>query len=148
MIQASWVYACVTIILALIDAIRIKANWGKVDNIDHVESWMLAFFSGGAVCFYYVGHQHLEFLGFILLSGLLTVIAFIAIRLAVYDPVLNFLRILLKINPTMRLDYVSTETSSYEDQHSEKIGFWQKRALAVAAWGGIAFVYYKIFHTL
>lgn len=137
MITPSLIYAGVTVLLALVDAIRIKIKWGSEDNISHNVSDALAW--GGAVIVFGV---YLVFtkegvtlsLWEYVLSGMINALQFIAVRLAVYDPFLNLFRILTKTNPTMRLDYESATTSSYVDNHSHPIGFWRKRALALAAW--------------
>lgn len=149
MLQASVIYAAVTILLAYVDAIRIKVNWDKVKNIDHTISWELGLIAGAAVMLYCVLILRIHADVLMQWKGLavfiLYVVSFISIRVAVFDLALNVFRLLFKINPTLRLDYVSTKTSSYEDQHSEKIGFWQKRALAVAAWFILYIVYRLIF---
>jgi hypothetical protein len=144
MITASLIYIGVTFLLALVDAIRIKVKWGKVPNIDHKLSSELALILSGPVASVCI--LNTEPFGWTWLLRFDIIFAgLIAVRFAFYDLFINFLRILTKTNPTMRLDYVSTKTSSYEDQHSEKISFWQKRAIGVAGWVVIMFVYYKIF---
>lgn len=147
MITPSIIYVAVTILLAYVDAIRIKVNWDKVKNIDHKISINLALYTGSAtLCLWTVLNckqgewDWMYFISFAFIS-----LAMVAIRLTLFDLLLNLFRIFMKINPTMRLDYVSTKTSSYEDQHSEKIGFWQKRALAIAAWFILYIVYRLIF---
>lgn len=148
MITPSLIYAGITILLALVEAIRFKVRWGKVANINHKVSEWLAIAGAVPVLWFWIANVDESISSvwwkFFVAADLIG-FAFIAIRLAIYDPLLNFLRILTKTNPTMRLDYVSTETSSYEDQHSEKLGFWQKRALGVTAWAVLFVIYSKIF---
>lgn len=133
MITPSLIYAGVTVLLGLVDAIRIKAIWGKSRNIDHGASTALGIMTALTVCFITMWGNISNFwwalLWFVLLSAM-----FVVIRLAIFDPFLNLFRILTKTNPTMRLDYESATTNSYVDNHSHPIGFWGKRALALAAW--------------
>lgn len=144
MIQASLIYIGVTFLLALVDAIRIQVKYGKVPNIDHRVSDALALLLVGPLTLVCI--MNTEAFGWLwVLRFIMIFIVLVAIRFAFYDPMINFLRILTKTNPTMRLDYVSTKTNSYEDQHSEKLSFWQKRGLAVLGYAMVLFVYYKIF---
>jgi hypothetical protein len=142
MVRASLIYAVVTILLALVDAIREKVKWGKVANISHKISWQLAAVTGIIVSAFFVWHNPLPLT---LAKQGVIMISFIAIRLVLFDPAQNLFRIFLKTNPTMRLDYVSVKTSSYEDQHTEKLSFWQKRAIGVVGWVIVLLVYNKIF---
>jgi hypothetical protein len=134
MIRVSLIYAATTILLALIDAIRIKAMKGKVENINHNVSSVLGGICAFVVAFWWAIDVRLPFnlqtVGIALFVGA----SFFVVRLVFYDVSLNFFRIITKTNPTMRLDYESATTSSYVDNHSHPIGFWEKRALALAAW--------------
>lgn len=144
MILASLIYVGVTFILALVDAIRIRIKYGKVPNIDHRVSSALALFFAGPLTSACI--LNIEAFGLVWFFRFIIIfVALLAIRFAFYDIMINFIRILTKTNPTMRLDYVSIKTSSYEDQHSEKLSFWQKRGLAVVGYAVVLFVYYKIF---
>lgn len=144
MLLASIIYVGVTLLLSLIDSIRIKVSYGKVGNIDHNMSTSLAVLTGGLTLMF---TPHPEFgLNFITLLGIILILfGFIGIRIGLYDPILNLFRILMKTNPTMRLDYESPTTSSYVDNHSRPIGFWQKRVLSIGVWGACWFIYYSIF---
>lgn len=142
--QASLIYIGVTFLLALVDAIRIRVKYGKVANIDHGFSAGLSLVLTGplvSICI-----LNTDAFGWVwILRFFIIFVGLIGIRVAFYDICINFLRIITKTNPTMRLDYVSTKTSSYEDQRSEKISFWEKRAIGVAGWVIVFLVYNKIF---
>lgn len=144
MIAPSLIYAVATILLAFVDAVRIKVKWGKAGNIDHEASAALGIMTAFTVCFItmwgHISNFWWALLWFVLLSAM-----FVVIRLAIFDPFLNLFRILTKTNPTMRLDYESATTSSYVDNHSHPIGFWRKRALALAAWFVLSIIYHFIF---
>lgn len=142
MITPCAIYAIITLLLALVDALRIKANWGKVENISHTVSYQLAGISGGSVVGWWC-YSTLLFNWWTLLAVLLVSVAFVGIRLALYDPILNLWRILFKVNPTGKIDYVSTVTSSYDDQHSEKVPFWCKRIGGALGWL-LMFLLYKV----
>lgn len=147
MIKASLIYAAFTILLAIIDAIRIKVKWNKVANINHKVSTDLALYAGAITLAIWVvlnckiGEWHWAYLAAFALVGL----GCVCIRLMFYDICLNIFRIITKTNPTLRLDYQSPTTSSYIDQHTEKIDFWEKRILAVEAWLILFFIYHAIF---
>lgn len=144
MIRASLIYIAVTILLALVDAIRIRIKYGKQANIDHELSSILAILIAGPLASICI--LQTELFGWIwLLRYAIIFLGLMSVRFATYDIFINFFRILTKTNPSMRLDYVSDKTSSYEDQHSEKIGFWQKRGIGIAAWFIIWIIYCKIF---
>jgi len=147
MIKASLIYLVITILLALIDAIRIKVRWGKVGDIDHLISDFAAVGAGIPAMVWWVVAEGKTFVSewLFVLATLLICLSFMAIRLCFYDPFLNLFRILFKVNPTMRLDYVSVKTTSYEDQHSNKLSFWKKRVFALGAWITCLGVYYLIF---
>lgn len=136
------IYAVATILLAWIDAMRIKAKWGKAGNIDHVVSTALGVMTAYVDC-YLTMWGHISVFWWALLWFALLSAAFVFIRLALFDIALNGFRLWTGTNPTGRIDYVSTTTSSYEDQHSEKVGFWMKRIIGVAGWA-VMFLLYKV----
>lgn len=148
MILSSIIYVGVTLLLSLIDSIRIKVHYGKVGNINHNISSILAICTETFTIIWWV-YKEGYFLSFWLALLAISLICWglIAVRVVLYDPFLNLFRIFFKINPTMRLDYVSVKTSSYEDQHSEKIGFWQKRIISAGAWIVLLYAYHLIFKT-
>ncbi len=117
---------------------------GKVPNIDHKVSWKLGVATGGAVLMWWEIFV-LPGNWWSFLAAAIAAISFVGIRLALYDLCLNIFRLLLGINPTLRLDYVSTETTSYDDQHSEKVGFWWKRIIGIAGFFAMYFLYRLIF---
>lgn len=143
MLTPSLIYIAVTILLAWTDAIRIKVRWNKVKNIDHGLSRILAFTTGGLLTVLFVYKIAPSWL--LLVYVLLLMVAFIAIRLALYDPLLNIFRAWTGTNPTWNIGYVSTETSSYEDQHSEMVGFLWKRIIGMAGFFAMYFLYRIIF---
>lgn len=143
MTQSCTLYAIATILLSWTDAMRFKYQWGKVANINHAVSRGLAAGTAAAVGVWWVWHNHIQFTWWLLLATLLMGLAFIGIRLALYDPLLNLFRSWTGTNPTGRIDYVSTTTSSYVDQHSEKVGFWVKRIVGFMGWL-LAFLLYKV----
>lgn len=145
MTQSCILYAAVTILLSWTDAMRFKYQWGKVANIDHAVSRGLAAGTAAAVGVWWAWHNHIQFTWWLLLATLLMGLAFIGIRLALFDPLLNLFRAWTGTNPTGRIDYVSTETSNYEDQHSEKVPFWAKRIAGVAGFVVIFLLYKVIF---
>lgn len=145
MTQPCILYAVATILLSLTEAIRFKVQWGKVQNINHAVSWGLGTGAGIAVGLWWYFFNSIEFTWWWVLALLLMGIAFIFIRLTIFDPLLNLFRIWTGTNPTKKIDYVSTKTSSYEDRHSEKIGFWMKRTMGVAGFVAIFLLYKVIF---
>lgn len=139
MIEPSILYAITTIMLALVDALRIKSLWGQVDNINHRYSWFFALLTAAILTIYY-SIPWVSFIYFALLFA-----AFISIRVVVFDIVLNLLRILMKTNPTGKIDYVSEKSDSETEQRSNRLSFWQRRALGAAAYGVCLFIHYKLF---
>jgi hypothetical protein len=145
MITPSLIYTIATILLALTDAIRIKIRWGKTGNINHKVSVRLAAFAGGCTLGWWIVESGIYWNWWSVLACTLVGISFIAIRVVLYDPMLNFSRIIMKTNPTMRIDYESPTTSSYIDNHSQPMPFWLKRIMGVAGWVVIWLLYKVIF---
>lgn len=135
MIKASLLYSAITVLLALIDAIRIKKAKGIVENINHKVSSTLA---GIAMVIVNVCFIHGALCGDYFLKWVLFIFAFTSIRLALYDPLLNLMR-------RMKIDYESPTTSSYVDQHTNKLTFWDKRIFAFGAWAALVYIHYLIF---
>jgi hypothetical protein len=127
-----------------VEAIRFKVQWGKVKNINHAVSRGLGIAVGALILIWW-GIAVLLCNWWSLLAVGITALSFVGIRFALYDPFLNIFRLLFGINPTGRIDYVSTQTSSYEDQHSEKVTFWWKRVIGGAGWAAMYFLYKIIF---
>lgn len=144
MLTPSIIYAAVTVILALIDALRIKKHWGKIANIDHKVSDDLAIIIGATVILWWL-FTSLLCNWWSLLAIAIAGIGMVFIRIALFDICLNIFRILTKTNPTGKIDYVSLTTSSYVDQHSEKANFWLKRIIGAAGWVIMYFLYRLIF---
>ncbi len=142
MITPSLIYAHVTILLAWTDAIRIKVEWNKVKNINHKVSWKLGVAAGAMVLIWWEIFV-LPGNWWSLLAAAITAVGMVGIRLALYDPMLNIFRALT--GTTGRIDYVSTETTSDVDQHSEKVGFWWKRVIGIAGFFAMYFLYRLIF---
>lgn len=135
------IYAAVTILLSWIDAMRIKYAYGKQPNINHTVSTQLAIWSGFGVYAWWVIKIPLTW--WLAIAIILMVASFIGIRIALFDIFLNLFRRWTGTNPTGRIDYVSTTTSSYEDQHSEKFPFWAKRIGGFIGWL-LMFLLYKV----
>jgi len=150
MIQLSAIYLLFTILLAIVDAIRIKIVYGKKENIDHKVSYYLALiavlFSITIYHHVYGNPKHWGWLKFALLLNTFGWPLCALVRLAVYPVALNLFRILTKTNPTVRLDYVSEKTDDTVDNFPvwRKLSFWQQRAVAVFLWAVITFLFYKI----
>jgi len=150
MIQLSLIYVGFTVLLAIVDAIRIKIVWGKKANIDHNISFHLAvLFTAVAIALYSIPlglHLHM---GPIKLAVVINAFGWPAcglIRLSEYPVALNFFRILTKTNPTGRIDYKSVSTSSSVDRLRwwNKLSFWQQRAVATTGWAVLIFLWYKL----
>lgn len=141
MLTPSIIYAITTILLALVDAIRIKRVWGKQPNITHTVSWQLAIWSGFGVYLWWV--MPISLTWWLAIAIPLLALGFVAIRLALFDIFVNLFRQWTGTNPTGRIDYVSTETTSDVDQHSEKIPFWWKRIGGILVWL-LMFLLYKV----
>lgn len=143
MIIPSLLYTVITILLALVDAIRVKIAIGKVPNISHKVSYRLAGILGGSVIGWWWYSLGLSFTWCTILAVALVSVGFVGIRLALYDPVLNAFRLLMGINPTGRIDYESPTTSSYVDNHSRPMPFWMKRFMGATGWL-LMFLLYKV----
>jgi len=141
MIDPSIIYAVVTILLAWVDAMRIKAVYGKQPNINHTVSTQLAIWSGFGVYLWWV--MPISLTWWLAIAVPLLVLSFIGIRLALYDPLLNLFRLWTGTNPTRKIDYISSATTSYIDRHSEKWAFWMKRAMGAVGWL-VMFLLYKV----
>lgn len=137
MIKASLIYTVVTILLALVDAIRIKKAKGVVGNINHELSFFLAAFGGSfLMCVMFWGKGEFSFKRFVEVVLLLASFGFI--RLVIYDIFLNLFR-------RLKINYQSSTTNSYVDNHTTLITFWEKRAIGLAGWVGVGIVHYLIF---
>lgn len=137
------IYAIVTILLSWTDSMRIKYERGKVANINHAVSSGLAAGTGIAVVVWWVWYNHIPITWWLLLAVLLIGLAFIGLRVALYDPLLNLFRLWTGTNPTGRIDYESPTTSSYIDNHSRSMPFWLKRVMGVAGFA-VMFLLYKV----
>lgn len=151
MIKVSIIYLCFTILLSMIESIRIYVEKGKKDNINHTVSTALAIV-GWVLTLMIVIVELPEDLPqpFNWLTHSVYVVFSAAtcalVRLAAYNVMLNFFRILSGTNPTARLDYVSAKTSSKTDKNIfwSRFSFWQQRGIATFAWALTAFAYYKL----
>jgi len=105
-------YTLITILLAAIDAWRIKRAWAKVQNINHWLSYALA--AAGIAALYLIqrpeGWHIARF-----------VIGCVAIRGMLYDGCLNIFR-------REKLVYQSTASNSLNDSRLTKVSFWWRRA--------------------
>lgn len=145
MIKASLIYAAVTILLAFVDSVRIKRAKGIVENIDHGWSVAFAIWSGTLVIMLFIEPYHLVNYEFLaewdinkLMQGIFAIPMFIFIRMCFFDISLNLWR-------RFKIDYESLTTSSYVDQHTNKLTFWDKRFIAMGAWFVCWLLYYLIF---
>lgn len=107
-------YAIVTVVLARVDAWRIKQTWGQ-KNIGHVLSGFLA--AAGMTVYYLPIFDKSNIALFALSCAL--------IRVVVYAPVLNKFR-------GLKIDYESSTTSSWFDQLTKSISFWGVRIIGFA----------------
>jgi hypothetical protein len=140
MLKASLIYTGITILLALIDAIRIRKAKGIVDNINHKVSAGLACFMATVTVIVWMP-KWVVGIWLALGWGFYMGIALALVRVIIFDPSLNIAR-------RMKINYESPTTSSYIDNHSRPIGFWEKRTIGLAGWGILLFVHYAIFKTI
>lgn len=139
MIIPSLIYLAITVLLAGVDALRIKAVQGKQENIEHGWSVLFAAFAGMAV----LGFSRLDLVGkgwYGFSRAIPISLGFIAIRLLIYDMALNAFRFL-------PIDYQSPTTTAKTDQLTFGILFWEKRLFAAVGWGMVFIVYHAIFKT-
>jgi hypothetical protein len=106
-------YIPITILLAAIDAFRIKIMFGKVGNINHWVSYGLSSL-GIAGLYFIVKPQGWHIVNFIL--------GCIAIRALVFDIALNLFR-------REKIDYVSTSTNAATETLLN-IPFFEKKLIA------------------
>lgn len=120
----------------MVDALRIKAAQGKQENINHGWSVLIATFAGmGAF-----GFSRLDLVGkgwYGFAQAIPISIGFIAIRVLIYDPILNLMR-------NLPIDYESPTTSAKTDNLTSGIIFWEKRLIAAVGWGIVFIVYHAI----
>lgn len=115
MIIFAILYAAITILLAAVDAMRIRLIWGKQKNINHVISWLLAIVTAAILLY---------------ITGLYRVwqayVSVIGIRWLIFDPALNLFR-------GKRIDYASKSTNSFVDWAETRmgLGFWKQRIAAL-----------------
>lgn len=157
MIKVTLISLGFTVLLALIDAIRIKIAWGKKENIDHGISTLLAFIFMAITLYIVLGLWPTEIsTSDRLISHALfwsfSALTYTLVRLSVYNIFLNLYRILTDTNPTGRIDYVSVSTNSKIDTNKwwGRLTFWEQRGIAVFAWAIVVFAHYKLhqFHIL
>ena len=127
-------YAALTILLAIIEKYRIKANWGEILNIKH--SWSGA---GAIAAFILLLALFNQWNLYMICIG----ICCWGIRGIFYDPALNLLR-------GEYIDYESDSTTSKTDkaEKKRKISFWMQRLLyflLAAAGYGLYYVAILIF---
>jgi hypothetical protein len=130
------IYAAVTILLAAVDAIRIRLSWGKKKNIDHRISWGLAIAAG--ITQYLITkppYHNSLFWGLFWFAYMC-----VSVRLLIYDVFLDLFR-------WRKIGYTSSTTSSWIDRHFTWLTFWHRRF--IAAWMVVfAFIsYYNMFGT-
>lgn len=134
MILPSAIYAVITVLLAFVDALRIKHAQGKEENISHGLSGILAIVPAlGIVMVYYDLNVSTEWK-----EMSLCLPAFVAIRFLVYDLMLNIFR-------HLPIDYESATTSAKTDNLTIGITFWEKRLFAAVGWGVVLIAYHLIF---
>lgn len=135
MIKASLIYAAITVLLALIDAIRIKRAKGIVENINHFWSSLFAALGIVIVAAMDIGKYSIKDY---FIFNLFLWPACGCIRWVVFDIALNLFR-------RFKIDYTSPTTNSQIDRIFNKESFWAKRVLGLAAWMGLVFIHYLIF---
>lgn len=142
MIRASLIYIAVTLLLVIVEIIRIRIARKKGQaNIDHAISTKLAFI-GMLFPMLIEGYNpflilHSISFGKYFILCFLIMISCLCVREIFWDGLLN-------IGRRLPINYESSTTNSWIDQHI-KLSFWQKRAIGIVAWAVIAIVYYKIF---
>lgn len=108
-------YTITVIILAAVDAWRRKRVMGKVDNINHWLSYLLAVICVvGLWVLFHGWHLNWQAIPFVFACG--------GIRGVLYDPALNLFN-------REKLDYQSTTSNSREDSILTLIGFWPRRLI-------------------
>lgn len=136
MIKASLIYTAVTILLALVDAYRIKKAKGVVENINHEVSASYAIYGGAitlviwTVLSYKPGEWHWNYL----IKVLILSISFIGIRLAIYSIFLNLIR-------RLPINYVSIQTNNKSDIWLRNIPFWGQRFLGIVVYVGTLIIF-------
>lgn len=108
-------YAGFTILLAFIEKLRIKANWGKVVNINHWYS-----FAGAVAAFIVTVAIFHQWNLYILCLAL----ACIGVRGVFYDPSLN-----LFLGRYIDAESESSNNKSDALERKRKISFWMQRLL-------------------
>lgn len=127
MIRLLIYYSIATVFLAGIDWYRRKKQMGKVVNIDHAGSVVMAIVAWLLVMAIYVlKNAHPELQGWLVLLWYLTnIIGCIGVRLLIYDFVLNLFF-------GRKLTDTSTTTDSYKDTHTNHLPFWVQRLIGAA----------------
>jgi hypothetical protein len=139
MIIPSAIYAIITIFLAFVDYLRIKHAQGKEQNINHGVSGILDITAMAGVSIWYLDHPYADFWQLVAKAFILA-LGYCAIRLLVYDLTLALMR-------GLPYNYESATTSSYIDNHSRPIPWWDKRIIAAVIWIVLLIAYHLIFKT-
>lgn len=112
-------YSLITIFLAAVDAYRMKITWGKVGNLNHWISYLLAFIGMAglwiAINGLVINWQLLPF-----------VVGCAALRGLFYDLTIN-IGVNFFITPRA-IGYISASSNSLNEDRLTKIGFWYRRA--------------------
>lgn len=117
------IYTIVAIILSvLIESIRIRASYGKVQNVNKVVSFTIgAALFGVCLALMYTDYYYTPGIIEVVLYG----IFYASVRGSLYDPLLN-------LWTDKELEYVSTNTNSIVDwieRTGLKWGFWTERLI-------------------
>ena len=115
-------YSIIVILLAAIDMLRMKRTWGKVNNINHWLSYLLA--AIGIIALWLTIHGWA-----ITWVAIPFIVGCVALRGMFYDIALNML-VNFFIIPRA-IDYISSKSNSLNEQRLTKIPFWWRRAAFV-----------------
>ncbi len=118
MITSLGFYLAATVLLAGIDAFRIRVQWGRVQNISKVPSAILAVLAG-AVWFIFKPNIYLFLPGCI------------GVRLLFYSPVLNVFR-------GRSFNYISNQTNAITDHFLK--AWWLQRAIGAGIVGTVLII--------
>jgi hypothetical protein len=112
-------YAPIVILLAAIDTWRMKRSWGRVKNINHWLSYLLAAVAIVALWFSIHGF-HIKW------STIIFTACCMAIRGMLFDIALNLLVNHFIIRRS--IDYISDQSNALNESRLTKIPFWWRRA--------------------
>jgi len=111
-------YSIIVILLAAIDMLRMKRTWGKVNNINHWLSYLLA--AIGIIALWLTIHGWA-----ITWAAIPFIVGCVALRGMLFDPALNLLVNRFIIHRA--IDYISPKSNALNESRLTKIPFWWRR---------------------